>query len=118
MLRVLVLEDNLNWHKMWGSSLDIGEHGVELISTTTIQKFREEFSSNPDVDVIVLDACVPGMQPNTLDLAREVRSKFTGIMIAISSDKYHREDLMKAGCDIECEKYLLPQKIMDLYRNL
>ena len=60
------------------------------------------------------DACVPGGEPNTPPLVQEFRRTFAGPMIAISSFSFYRRELIRAGCDHECEKDSLPKKLVEV----
>ena len=85
---------------------------IEYLRAETIEEGFMLYNENPDVDLIVVDACVPGHDPNTMEFVKAVRKTFSGPMIATSSDPNFRKLLLKAGCDVECEdKFIVPQKI-------
>ena len=56
------------------------------------------FGENPDIEVIVLDACVPGLTPTTFGLIESFRKTFHGPMIAISSEEHFRKEMLQLGC--------------------
>ena len=119
LIKVLVVEDNEGLHKMWGKMfrkrmLGILDHKILILSAYSIEEAEQLFSASPDVRLIAVDACVPGTCQNTLPLIRAIRKCFVGPMIAISSDKAYRRKSMEAGCDYECDKILLPEKIFEI----
>ena len=109
--KVLVVEDLEQFHDFWGSRL---EGKVTLVSAFSIREAQEQFAQNPDVVAIVMDACVPGNAPTTQPLVRKLRETFTGPIIATSSLPEYRQELLRAGCDHECEQEMLPQKLCDV----
>jgi len=82
-----------------------------VLSALTVEEAEELFSANPDVNLIVMDACVPGDRPNTFSLVQKIRQTYTGPMIACSSLKEYRRLLIEAGCDREASKLELPTVI-------
>ena len=112
MKKVLIVEDRRSLHSAWRVEL-AGK--VEVLSAYTIEEARELFDANrDDIAAIVLDACVPGDDPNTLPLAQEFGKVFGGPMIAISGDEFYRTLLMSAGCNHESEKNELSKKICEV----
>lgn len=98
------------------SSLSDGLVGkAEVISAKSIPEAKSLFQKNPDIDVIVIDACVPGEKINTLSLVRSFRKTYSGLMIAISTDGDYQKQLVEAGCNDRCKnKRLLVEYITDL----
>lgn len=98
--KVLVVEDNWRYQKNLATEL---QGKAETIQAYTIDEGREKFRENQaEIVVIVMDACVPGHEPNTPPLVREIRDAgFRGPMIAVSSAELYRETLMRAGCDVD-----------------
>ena len=109
--KVLVVEDEEYMHEIWRWELD-GK--VVLLSAVSVAEAEEQFTANPDIVAIVMDACVPGSLPNTLPLVRKFRETFKGPIIAISSNKSYRRQLVRAGCDHESTKNFLPQKLLEI----
>ena len=109
--KVLVVEDEEYLHGKWNRELD-GK--VVLVSALSIEEAEEKFTTNPDIDAIVMDACVPGDSPTTPPLVRKLRETFTGPMIAISSLGSYRRQLVQAGCNHESTKDSLPQKLIEV----
>lgn len=88
---------------------------VEIISAKTISEAKQLFQENPNVDAIIMDACVPGEEINTLPLVREFRETYSGLMIAISTDGDYQKQLVDAGCNDRCKnKRLLAEYLTEL----
>lgn len=109
--KVLVVEDEMWRFEYWQGKL--GDRAT-IIGASTIEEGEELFGANPDIDVIVIDGCVPGSELNTIPLVRKFRETFKGPMIAISGNGSFREELMKVGCNREAEdKMQLHQVILE-----
>jgi len=104
--KVLVVDDNESLQRSLKNVLS--RHGIIVLSALTIGEAEELFSTNPDVNLIVMDACVPGDRPNTFSLVRKIRQKYAGPIIACSSLREYRRLLIEAGCDQEASKLDLP----------
>jgi CheY-like chemotaxis protein len=107
--KVLVVDDNESLQRSLKNVLS--RHGIIVLSALTIGEAEELFSANPDVNLIVMDACVPGDRPNTISLVQKIRQKYAGPMIACSSLREYRHLLIEAGCDQEASKLDLPTVI-------
>ncbi len=110
-IKVLVVEDNEGWQLEFREKF--GEQ-FDLLQAVTIEQAEEFFSANPDVGVVVMDACVPGEYPNTMNLVRKIRESFSGVMVASSSFKPFREVLVNAGCSHSCHKDDLFEKFLEI----
>ncbi len=108
MKKILVVDDEDFFHEIIRKKL---KDKVTILSAFTIEQAEEVFSANPDLDIIVMDACVPGDSPTTPPLVRRMREIFSGPIIATSSLGRYRRKLVEAGCDHESIKYTLPEKI-------
>ena len=109
--KVLVVDDMPFVHKKFRMSLG---NKVILLEALTLKKGLSLFNANPDVSIIVMDACVPGDEPNSQWLVEEIRKTFTGPIIASSSSPVYRKKLLEVGCDYECDKGLVPRKVVEL----
>ena len=109
--KVLIVEDMDSKQEDWAKALN-GK--VEIVSAFSISEAEERFQANPDIALIVMDACVPGDSPNTMDLVRKFRSTFKGPMIANSTCWDYRRALIGAGCDYEYSKYKVPKKVCEV----
>ncbi len=109
--KVLIVEDGRGYQAHWSTRL---RGKVEILSAYTIREAETLFFSSVDITAIVMDACVPGESPTTPPLVQKMRETFFGPIIAASSSEYYRQELMDAGCDHECTKTEVPQKIMEI----
>lgn len=110
--RKVLVVDNMDWvHRKFAREL--GEK-VALLKALTLEEGEKLFGANPDICAIVMDACVPGDEPNSQWLVREIRKTFKGPIIAISSMASYREELLRAGCDHESEKDGLSKKLLEV----
>ena len=109
--KVLIVDDDDDVQAFYRRTLN---DKVLLLSALTIKEAEELFATNPDLDAIVMDACVPEAPPTTIPLVRKMRETFDGPMIASSGDKDYRQMLVNAGCDHESKKGLVPQKLLEV----
>ncbi len=109
--KVLIVEDQKLYQDLFS---DILGDDITILKAFTIEEAKEHFSENSDIDIIAMDACVPGDIPNTLILTSEIRKTFKGPIIAISSSYEYRTMLMKFGCDYQCKKEKLPKTIRQI----
>lgn len=105
MHKVLIVEDRHDTHERLREALD---GRVEIIPAFTIAQAGELFAQHPDISAVVMDACVPGCDINTIPLVQEMRRTFAGPMIATSSSSLYQEQLMRAGCSHKAAKNDVP----------
>lgn len=111
--KVLIIEDDHFYQNKWLRDL---AGRVNIIRAFDQAEGRKMFAEHPDLKLIVMDGYVPafpgvsatssgpGNQPGeatTLGLVRELRAKFAGPILAVSSSI--NRDLKNAGCDETCE---------------
>lgn len=95
MKKVLVVEDHDKCYEIIAERL-VGK--VKIIRADTLQEGWELFQKNPDLDLIIMDACVPGDKPNAMPLVREIRRRgFDKPIIASSSITAYCNLLVEAG---------------------
>ena len=111
MKKVLIVEDDPDWQSMWKRKL---EGKVHVLMASSVEKGEQLFNENPDVDVIVMDACVSGEEPDTLPLVTNIRQTFSGPMIAASGSYTFRQCLKSYGCDHESRKKDVPEKVLEI----
>jgi len=79
------------------------EQEVEVIGAKTIEKVNEVIGGNIDnLKIIIMTADVLGI--DTVELTRELRRKFHGVMLATSSAIQLTDDLVNAGCDFKVSR--------------
>lgn len=103
MPKILVVDDDVKIQAIL-KKLFSGRNNTILFSALSIEEARLIFNQNPDIDLIVMDACVPGDTPNTIPLVQELREKYNGLIVASSSVDFYRKVLLKAGCNKEVPK--------------
>jgi DNA-binding response OmpR family regulator len=116
-MKVLILDDNSSFQRFLALELPEQFWGekIEVLGAFSICEAEDLFGRNPDVDIIAVDACVPGTDINTVPFVRKVRARgYVGPMVAMSSYSENRVLLRRAGCDYESEKEFLVQRIKDI----
>lgn len=111
MKKVLVVEDSKQWSGLIKRAL---ENKLLVFQAFTTEEAEVALKLHPDLAVILMDACVPGDNPNTMWLVRKMRETFKGPIIAISRVPEYRKKLIEAGCDYESEKDEAAQKVLEL----
>lgn len=101
---VLVVEDKIRYLNLIVAALG---QDVECLEAMTIPEAEELFAANRDrIDAIILDACVPGDDINTVPLLRLFRSSgFAGPIVASSSSPHFGHTLVREGCDVAATKH-------------
>jgi len=95
MKKVLLVEDYENWIRLIKTQLS---EKVEVITAETIQKAYKLFKANPDIKLVIMDACVPGSTPNTMNLIEDIiKDGFTNPIIAMSCTPRHIATLILSG---------------------
>ena len=116
-MKIFIIDDDTNYQKFW-YRLFHDKKRMAVIQALSIEMAEILFASpeNTDIDVIAIDGCMgmDGNTFNTLPLAKKIRATFHGKMIAIASTQAIRDELVEAGCDEECEKFLFKDKILSL----
>ncbi len=100
-LKVLIVEDDAQWQRIYKRELN---EICEVIIAETVEAGERLFAANPNVTLIIMDACVPGDEPTTLELTQKIRKTFKGPMIGASSVFNYRSALLEAGCDYSGDK--------------
>ena len=110
--KMLVIEDE----KMW-QDIIMDHHGeeFEIIQAYSESETIQKFSENPDIAIILMGGSVC-IGETTVELIEELRPKFTGIMVGISSSDKTNRLLFVAGrdCVISKRNFEL-RKIIDAY---
>lgn len=114
MKKILIVDDLDYMYEIWRDLFEVNKLEIEIIKALSIKEAEEAFNNNSDLNAVVVDACVPGYEPNTMDLIRKMRKSFFGPIIAISDEDDFNDILMKAGCNCQTRKWTLPQKIKEV----
>ena len=110
-MKILLVEDDQLLQLSWSDAL---RGRARIISALSIPEAEQRFLEHPDIAVIVMDACVPGSIINTPPLVARLRANFFGPMIANSSHAPYCRELIQAGCDHECPKHLVIEKLHEV----
>lgn len=98
--KILIIEDDVLLQRAWKACFEsmVDEKGepIFVLSAVTISEGVRLFRENKEtIDLIGMDACVPGSIPNTLDITcdirRSIRHRFEGPIVAISGDPNYRK---------------------------
>ena len=114
--KILIVEDDEMLQSAWKKLLLVQSQApMEVIQAFSIEEAEKVFNENSDLSEIAVDDCVPGTDPNTIDMEQQFRKTFTGPMIAISNWDNFNKILMSAGCNYKTEKGKLVQKIKQIF---
>ena len=112
MKKVLVVEDLEDLYSRVEKRL---HEKVSILWADSLEKAWSIFEGNPDIDLIVMDACVHGNKPDSMPLVARIKeSGYGGPIIAWSSSSSGRQALLKAGATHEVDKGMGIQEIVDL----
>ena len=113
---VLIVEDDETLQRIYRRT--IGTR-LKIVFASTVEEGKRMFLEHRrDLVAVILDGIVPlshgdirpyGSPPTTLDLARSIRSMFTGPILAVSSGD--NKALLGAGCTHSCDKTKLPEEV-------
>ena len=113
-MKILIVEDDETVQLAWKGLL-LATTLLEVIQAFSIEEAEKVFNENSDLSAIAVEACVPGTEPNTMNMVLKFRKTFTGPMIAISGRDDFNQILMSAGCDHETGKGKLVKKIKEIF---
>lgn len=112
--RVLLIEDSQQWARSIKRGLS---EFCEVVYAESQDQARQLFAQHKgDFQVIVMDSCVPGDQPNTHTLTRDLRAQFEGPIVANSSLEHYFSEIVKAGASEGVFKYKLVERIRELVK--
>lgn len=101
MPKVLIVEDFLPYYE--NIRIELGNR-AEVLWGQTLEEGEKIFENNPDLDLIIMDACVPGQIPNAMPLVKKIiATGFKNPIIACSS--MFCMELLEAGATHEANKY-------------
>ncbi len=104
MPKVLLIEDDEFYSEFIKADLEKG--GVVVLLSTTLNGGYELFNKHSDsIDLIIMDACVPGDRPNSMPLVRTIiESGYSKPIIACSSMPQYRGALTSVGATHQAGK--------------
>lgn len=111
---VLIIEDGV---VLQDSFKRLMSKKINLLQAFTCREAKEIFDKNQEkIDIIAFDWNIKS-EWTTLDLIKEIKTKFNWTMIAMSNDDFLRNEQMEAWCDIELDdKANLLTAIYNLYK--
>jgi len=89
----------------------IKKYDISTVSATTLDELDEVFDRFiQQIDLVILDGCIPGNDINTIEFIERARARgFTKPIIAASSLPEYRMQMVDAGCSHETEKEFAPE---------
>lgn len=102
MPKVLLVEDHEDLGATWSALLQ--RDGIDVVWAKSLTGAKGLFDMHPDTDLMVVDACVDGRDPDSMPFIIYARSRgFDRPIIAKSSDPPRRLPLLAAGASHEAE---------------
>ena len=111
--KILIVEDRDIYQSLYR---DYIQSAAEILAAKSLDEGKRLFDENPDIVLVVMDACVPGSKPNSMNLIIHIRQTFNGPMIAASSDPDYRDILVETGCNLKSPKEKVPDLVRELLR--
>jgi CheY-like chemotaxis protein len=112
MKRILIVEDKESQQSVYADQF--GKYEVEISAAYDLGQAESILDHMPDLDLAVVDGCVPGYHYNTGPFIKKLRQKFAGQIVAASSDPRIRKEMLASGCDHQVEKYEVRDKVVEL----
>lgn len=101
---ILVADDDPEVIKLYEKGLNFSH--TTVLTATTLDQLSEAFDEHTaDIDVIVLDGCIPGDTLNTISFIERARTGgFKNPIIAASSSHLYQQKMMDSGCSHQADK--------------
>lgn len=106
--KVLIVEDGKQHQQEYTKAL---QDKVELLQAFDFEDGERMFLENPDISLVVMDACIASDKPNSIRLLKKIRETFAGPIIAASADPSFRNFLVKEGCSHQAPKAQVPSLV-------
>jgi PleD family two-component response regulator len=111
--RVMVVDDEEMIHNL--SRHYLSRHNIEVVSVRTNEEALVEFETyDGKFDAIGFDGHVSGSNLDTLELVKRISSRFSGPMVAFSSNPAYQGLMIDSGCNYQCRKENFPKKVLEL----
>ena len=115
MKKVLIVEDDYYDRLNMKNKL---EASFEVFEADNLSDAESTFFGNPDIDLIIMDACVPGHEPNSMRLVWKIKeSGFKKPIIACSSIWQFSELLVQYGATHQAPKHKAAELAIELLTN-
>jgi hypothetical protein len=119
-ITILVLEKEQHLYDLYSRMLR-QKHNLNLNMTqardleSAIRHFR---ALKEEIKVIVVSTCSNCQSELSAGFVKIIRKEgFEGLAIATSGTPVFRDSLVQAGCDFQCEKIVVPDKIYEYLLN-
>lgn len=106
--KVLIVEDGKRHQQEYTKAL---KDKVELLQAFDLEDGERTFRENPDISLVVMDACIASDEPDSMMLLKKIRETFAGPIIAASADPNFRKFLVKEGCSHQAPKAQVPSLV-------
>ena len=101
---LIVEDDNLYFKKSKNKLSEFSQ--IEILWAQTIDQAETIFNETSAIDLIIMDACVPGDEPTTEPLVKKiVATGYSNPIIACSSIPNYCKRLVYAGATHKADKY-------------
>lgn len=108
---VLIVEDNAIFALGW--QWELKSRKIGSVHAVTIEEARSFFQADY-FDLIVMDCCVPGDEPNTMPLVQFMRQTYKGPILANSSHHPNIVELLKAGASHHSDKMSVASRVCEI----
>lgn len=116
MPKVLIVEDDKQWRDIWARQLR--REGAEVLAASSLEEGERLFEANPDLALVIMDACVSSESPNSMPLVQKMRKTFQGPIVAGSGNSNYSKILMQVGCSHEAPKWDIPALVSQILKEL
>ncbi len=106
---IVIAEDAFTWRTLWRNDLAAK---VDIKFATTVAELRQHLTNHPDAVLLVINGALDSQ--HTYGLMPEIKSRFTGHILATARTPYSRKQLMALGCTHESSKLELPAKVLEV----
>ncbi len=103
---ILIVEDLPRFWRPLKTELRASGLFSKVTVAQSVPEAEFRFQNLESVSAVLMDACLSGEKPDTLELTRELRETYAydGIIIAMSRDSSFRGLQLQAGCSHESTK--------------
>ena len=120
---ILVIEDDDTFFKFLEIYISFESKEIGIIRASDLEEGDKIFFENKEnIDLVLTDACVPGHEPNSMNLIKKIkRSGFNNPIIGMSSQEVYLLKLKEAGADFVLSKSkleIITKKITELLDNI
>lgn len=111
---VLIADDLYEVLCMWSDELR--DYGLGFLPADSLDELHHMFEHyHQGIAAIIIDGCIPGHTPNTLEFIKLARlTGFDKPIIAASSSPLYRNMMVDAGCSHQAPKAMAAELVADL----